>query len=105
MNVDEQQMMAVAKVLEGAEETAKTIGMTPSLTSAALAIAAGSFAGALGLDLEELLDVVAKAWNGARAGFANAEAGTGDVLAGAAAEHHAEHHDEKGNGKKRRPRR
>jgi len=80
------QVMAVAKILEAADAAAQQNNLAPPLTVAGLAIATGSFAGLHGLSLEEVLDVVARAYNGARQGVANAQAGTGDVVAGAAPE-------------------
>lgn len=80
------QVMAVAKILEAADAAAQQNNLPPALTVAGLAIATGSFAGLHSLSLEEVLDVVARAYNGARQGVANAQAGTGDVVAGAAPE-------------------
>ncbi len=86
MNVDQQQVMTVAKILEAAEGVAQQEALPPPLTAAGLAIATGSYAGLHNVDLEEVLDVVARAYNGTRQGLANAQAGTGDVAAGVAPE-------------------
>lgn len=68
----EQQVLSVAKLLEGLEDGAKEMKLAPLEAAAALAIAAGSYAAHLQVPLEDTLDLVARAHNGAREGAASA---------------------------------
>jgi hypothetical protein len=73
-SLTEQQTLAVASIFERAEETAKQHDLGPEHTAVALAIAAGAYAAGAQQALEETLDVVAKAYNGARKGTEQAAA-------------------------------